>query len=144
MRKGSVPVPAFTKPILLVGGENMNRAIQGDVVVVELFDEKEWKAPADDVVDQDSMSSTNQIKLENLSLILSSQPRSKMTMRLTLTRKAKTPRRSHKNQKLCAPKLLQDALTNDSPPDGLSVSNGTGGRESTIDLIVVRLFQLII
>ena len=48
-----MPVPAFTKPILLVGRENMNRAVQGDVVVVEVFDEKEWKAPADDVVDQE-------------------------------------------------------------------------------------------
>lgn len=32
----------------------MNRAVQGDIVVVEVFDEKEWKAPADEVVDQDS------------------------------------------------------------------------------------------
>lgn len=31
----------------------MNRAVQGDVVVVEVFDESEWKAPGDDVVDQD-------------------------------------------------------------------------------------------
>ena len=31
----------------------MNRAVQGDIVVVEVFDEKEWKAPADDVVDQE-------------------------------------------------------------------------------------------
>ena len=58
MRKGSVPVPAFTKPILLVDRENMNRAVQGDVVVVELFDEKEWKAPADEVVDQESTFSS--------------------------------------------------------------------------------------
>lgn len=33
----------------------MNRAVHGDVVVVEVFDEKEWKAPADEVVDQDGM-----------------------------------------------------------------------------------------
>jgi exosome complex exonuclease DIS3/RRP44 len=46
-------VPAFTKPVLLVGRENMNRAVQGDIVVVEVFDEKEWKAPADAVVDQE-------------------------------------------------------------------------------------------
>lgn len=31
----------------------MNRSVQGDVVVVEVFDEKEWKAPADEVVDQE-------------------------------------------------------------------------------------------
>ncbi|KII94407.1 hypothetical protein PLICRDRAFT_100657 [Plicaturopsis crispa FD-325 SS-3] len=52
--EGSVPVPEFSKPILLVGRESMNRAVQGDVVVVEVFDEKEWKAPADEVVDQDA------------------------------------------------------------------------------------------
>ncbi|KAF9478006.1 RNB-domain-containing protein [Pholiota conissans] len=52
--EGSVPVPTFTKPVLLIGRENMNRAVNGDVVVVEVFDEKEWKAPGDEVVDQDS------------------------------------------------------------------------------------------
>ena len=51
--EGSVQVPAFTKPVLLIGRENMNRAVNGDVVVIEVFDEKEWKAPADEVVDQD-------------------------------------------------------------------------------------------
>jgi exosome complex exonuclease DIS3/RRP44 len=50
--QGSVPVPAFTKPILLVGRENMNWAVQRDVVVVvEVSDESEWKTPADEVVD---------------------------------------------------------------------------------------------
>ena len=52
--EGSVSVPAFPKPVLLIGRENMNRAVNGDVVVVEVFDEKEWKAPADEVVDQDA------------------------------------------------------------------------------------------
>jgi exosome complex exonuclease DIS3/RRP44 len=31
----------------------MNRAVHGDVVVVEMLDQKEWKAPADEVVDQE-------------------------------------------------------------------------------------------
>ncbi|KZT19844.1 RNB-domain-containing protein [Neolentinus lepideus HHB14362 ss-1] len=52
--EGSVNVPAFAKPILLVGRENMNRAVNGDVVAVEVFDETEWKAPADEVIDQES------------------------------------------------------------------------------------------
>ncbi|KAG5643684.1 hypothetical protein DXG03_000517 [Asterophora parasitica] len=52
--EGSVAVPAFTKPILLIGRENMNRAVHGDVVAVEVFDESEWKAPNDEVVDQES------------------------------------------------------------------------------------------
>lgn len=36
----------------------MNRAVHGDVVVVEVFDESEWKAPTDEVVDQEGASST--------------------------------------------------------------------------------------
>ncbi|CAA7262309.1 unnamed protein product [Cyclocybe aegerita] len=52
--EGSVPVPGFSKPVLLIGRENMNRAVNGDIVVVEVFDDSEWKAPADEVVDQDS------------------------------------------------------------------------------------------
>ena len=51
--EGSVPVPAFDKPVLLIGRENMNRAVQGDVVAVEVFPESEWKAPADEVIDQE-------------------------------------------------------------------------------------------
>lgn len=33
----------------------MNRAVQGDVVVVQVFPEREWKAPADEVVDQEGI-----------------------------------------------------------------------------------------
>jgi exosome complex exonuclease DIS3/RRP44 len=46
-------VEAYGKPILLIGRENMNRAVHGDIVVVKVFDEREWKAPTDEVVDQD-------------------------------------------------------------------------------------------
>lgn len=49
-----MPVTGFDKPILLIGRENMNRAVQGDIVAVEVFDEKEWKAPGDEVVEQES------------------------------------------------------------------------------------------
>ncbi|VDC05343.1 unnamed protein product [Peniophora sp. CBMAI 1063] len=51
--EGSVNVPSFQKPVLLVGRENMNRAVNGDIVAVEVFDPKDWKAPADEVVDQE-------------------------------------------------------------------------------------------
>ncbi|KAF7800188.1 hypothetical protein EIP86_011435 [Pleurotus ostreatoroseus] len=52
--EGSVPVAGLDKPVLLVGRENMNRAVQGDIVAVEVFPESEWKAPADEVVDQEA------------------------------------------------------------------------------------------
>lgn len=51
--EGNVNAQAFGKPILLVGRESMNRAIDGDVVVVEMLPEAEWKAPGQEVLDQD-------------------------------------------------------------------------------------------
>ena len=47
---------AFNKPVLLSGRENMNRAVHGDIVVVEVFSEQEWKSPTDEVVDQECES----------------------------------------------------------------------------------------
>lgn len=44
---------AYDKPVLLIGRENMNRAVQGDIVAVEILPEDEWKAPADEVLDQE-------------------------------------------------------------------------------------------
>lgn len=36
----------------------MNRSVAGDVVVVELLPENEWKGAADEVVESDSASSS--------------------------------------------------------------------------------------
>jgi exosome complex exonuclease DIS3/RRP44 len=51
--EGTVRVPALAQPVLLVGRASMNRAVHGDVVAVELLPEAEWRAPAEEVVDQD-------------------------------------------------------------------------------------------
>jgi exosome complex exonuclease DIS3/RRP44 len=51
--QGTVRVPSLDKPVLLVGRQAMNRSVDGDVVVVEVFPRSEWKAPGEEVVDQD-------------------------------------------------------------------------------------------
>lgn len=51
--QGSVVTAVFSRPVLLIGRENMNRAVHGDVVAIEVFDEKDWKAPVDQVIDQE-------------------------------------------------------------------------------------------
>lgn len=52
-REGSVKVHALAKPVLLVGAENTNRSVTGDLVVVEVLDESEWRAPADELLDEE-------------------------------------------------------------------------------------------
>lgn len=52
--EATVKVPKFDKPILLIGRDSMNRAVDGDVVAVEVLPESEWKASGDEVLDADS------------------------------------------------------------------------------------------
>ncbi|GAA5932387.1 exosome catalytic subunit DIS3 [Sporobolomyces koalae] len=52
-REAMVNVPGRDKPILLAGLESMNRSVAGDLVVVELLPESEWKSIGEEVVDSD-------------------------------------------------------------------------------------------
>ncbi|KAJ7748468.1 hypothetical protein DFH07DRAFT_829791 [Mycena maculata] len=52
--QGSVSVPGFPKPVLLIGREHLNRAVHGDMVVIEIFDEAKWGVEGDEVVDQEA------------------------------------------------------------------------------------------
>ncbi|KZO91801.1 RNB-domain-containing protein [Calocera viscosa TUFC12733] len=51
--EGYVNSQAMGRPILVIGRTDLNRAVAGDIVAVELYPESEWKAPGDEVVDQD-------------------------------------------------------------------------------------------
>lgn len=44
--EGSVSLPSFSKPVLIVGSKNLNRVFNGDQVIVEILPESEWKSPS--------------------------------------------------------------------------------------------------
>ncbi|KAJ6627006.1 hypothetical protein B0H10DRAFT_2173887 [Mycena sp. CBHHK59/15] len=52
--QGSVSVPEFPRPVLLIGRENLNRAVHGDMVVIEVLEEAKWGVEGDEVVDQEA------------------------------------------------------------------------------------------
>ncbi|GMM54769.1 exosome catalytic subunit [Maudiozyma humilis] len=51
--EGTVSLPRFSKPVLVVGQKNLNRAFNSDQVVVELLPESEWKAPSSLTLDSE-------------------------------------------------------------------------------------------
>lgn len=53
--EGSVQVSDFKKPLLIVGTKNLNRAFNGDLVVVELLPKDKWRAPSSTIVEEGSM-----------------------------------------------------------------------------------------
>lgn len=54
--EGSVRVPAFDKSLLLLGRENSNRAVQDDVVVVEVLPKAQWKAPSTKIIEEETLN----------------------------------------------------------------------------------------
>ncbi|KAF2862851.1 ribonuclease R [Piedraia hortae CBS 480.64] len=53
--EGSVSVPTFERPLIVQGRENGNRAISGDVVIIEVLPKSQWKAPSSKVVTEEDV-----------------------------------------------------------------------------------------
>jgi exosome complex exonuclease DIS3/RRP44 len=54
--EGSVQTKAFQKPLLILGRENSNRAVSGDVVVVEILPKDQWKAASSKIIEQETVN----------------------------------------------------------------------------------------
>ncbi|ERS95132.1 hypothetical protein HMPREF1624_08342 [Sporothrix schenckii ATCC 58251] len=54
--EGSVRVPAFSKALLVLGRENINRAVDGDTVVVEVLPRDQWRQPSTKIIDEETVT----------------------------------------------------------------------------------------
>jgi exosome complex exonuclease DIS3/RRP44 len=54
--EGSVHVPAFDRSLIIQGRENSNRAVSGDVVVIEILPKDQWKAPSTKVIEEEDVN----------------------------------------------------------------------------------------
>lgn len=54
--EGSIKVPAFPKALLVLGRENINRAVDGDVAVVEVLPQEQWKEPSTKIIEEEAIT----------------------------------------------------------------------------------------
>lgn len=54
--EGSLNTSAFDRPLLIIGRENINRAVHGDQVVVELLPKDQWKLPSSKIVEEEALT----------------------------------------------------------------------------------------
>ncbi|KAI6086255.1 RNB-domain-containing protein [Hypoxylon rubiginosum] len=52
--EASIKVPAFPKALLVLGRENINRAVDGDLVVVEVLPQDQWKEPSTKIIEEET------------------------------------------------------------------------------------------
>ena len=62
--EGSVRVPAFPKSLLILGRENISRAIDGDQVVVEVLPQDQWKEPSTKIIEEETVTKNESADVE--------------------------------------------------------------------------------
>ena len=71
--EGSVKVPAFGKALIVLGRENSNRAVNGDIVVVEVLPKSQWKSPSTKIIEDDSLNKDENPDTEDQEAIVTEQ-----------------------------------------------------------------------
>lgn len=73
--EGSVHVPAFEKSLLVLGRENSNRAVSGDVVVVEVLPKDQWKAPSSKIIEEETFNKNENADVEEGEAVVTERER---------------------------------------------------------------------
>ncbi|KAK7549758.1 ribonuclease R [Phyllosticta paracitricarpa] len=73
--EGSVHVSAFEKALLVLGRENSNRAVSGDVVVVEVLPKEQWKAPSSKIIEEETLNRNENAEAEEGEAVVTERER---------------------------------------------------------------------
>lgn len=73
--EGSVNVAAFNKPLLILGRDNSNRAISGDIVAIEVLPKDQWKSPSTKIVDEEAVTRNDNPDAEDNEAVVTEKER---------------------------------------------------------------------
>ncbi|KAF2461078.1 ribonuclease R [Lineolata rhizophorae] len=73
--EGSVQVAEFERPLLVIGRENSNRSVSGDVVVVEVLPKDQWKAPSSQIIEEEAFNRNENADVEEDEAVVTEQER---------------------------------------------------------------------
>lgn len=63
--EGTVHVPSFDRPLIIQGRENSNRAVSGDIVVLEVLPKDQWKAPSSKAIVEEDINKNDNAENED-------------------------------------------------------------------------------
>ncbi|EEQ88087.1 exosome complex exonuclease exoribonuclease [Blastomyces dermatitidis ER-3] len=73
--EGSVQVAAFDKSLLILGRDNSNRAIAGDIVVVEVLPRDQWKVPSTKIIDEETVTKDENAEYDEKEAVVTEKER---------------------------------------------------------------------
>ncbi|KAK9457241.1 hypothetical protein V1511DRAFT_455280 [Dipodascopsis uninucleata] len=71
--EGTVSAASFERPLLILGRESINRAMHGDVVVVELLPQDQWKHPSAKIIEEESIAKNDNPDEDSVTTIVTPQ-----------------------------------------------------------------------
>ncbi|CAH0019520.1 unnamed protein product [Clonostachys rhizophaga] len=98
--EGSIKVPAFPKPLLILGRENINRAIDGDVVVVEVLPQDQWKEPSTKIIEEEAITKNENADAEGGQDLVSEKERKALQEEVKKTQKGSSEGRPQPTAKV--------------------------------------------
>lgn len=98
--EGSIKVPAFPKPLLILGRENINRAVDGDIVVVEVLPEDQWKEPSTKIIEEEAITRNENADAEEGQDFVSEKERKALQEQVKKTQKSTSESRPQPTAKV--------------------------------------------
>jgi exosome complex exonuclease DIS3/RRP44 len=98
--EGSIKVPEFPKPLLVLGRENINRAIDGDLVVVEVLPQDQWKEPSTKIIEEEAITKNENADADEGQDFVSEKERKVLQEEVKKTQKGSTEGRPQPTAKV--------------------------------------------
>lgn len=98
--EGSIKVPAFPKTLLVLGRENINRAVDGDVVVVEVLPQELWKEPSTKIIEEEAITKNEGADVDETQDLVSDKERKALQEEVKKTQKSGTEGRAQPTAKV--------------------------------------------
>ncbi|RBQ68308.1 hypothetical protein VDGD_08783 [Verticillium dahliae] len=134
--EGSIKVPSFVKPLLILGRENISRAINGDLVVVEVLPKEQWKEPSTKIIEEETITRNENADDEGGSDLVSARERKALQEEVKKTQSHSTEGRPQPTAKVVGViKRNWRQYVGHIDPSSTSQSGTQGRRQENVFLI---------
>ncbi|CRK19767.1 hypothetical protein BN1708_000432 [Verticillium longisporum] len=134
--EGSIKVPSFVKPLLILGRENISRAINGDLVVVEVLPKEQWKEPSTKIIEEETITRNENADNEGGSDLVSARERKALQEEVKKTQSHSTEGRPQPTAKVVGViKRNWRQYVGHIDPSSTSQSGTQGRRQENVFLI---------
>ncbi|KAI2466139.1 RNB-domain-containing protein [Annulohypoxylon bovei var. microspora] len=134
--EASIKVPTFPKALLVLGRENINRAVDGDVVVVEVLPQDQWKEPSTKIIEEETVTKNENADNEEGGDLVTEQERRALQEQVKKTQGLSTEGRPQPTAKVVGViKRNWRQYVGHVDPSSASESGKQGRKQETVFLI---------